>query len=165
MRDLFGRDVTDEEITRISREKELMYQDLVKEVGLQMADGAVGLLEFLKKNEIPISIVTASDKLNVDFFIDYLDLHQWFLPERIIYNDGTMKGKPDPEMFLKAMNIMGCEPHETLIFEDSENGITAAHRARPARLIIVDSANNDYSNWDFQVIRSFRDVDRGLFTG
>ena len=161
--DVFGQDVPENEIVRISTEKELMYQDLVREMKLTLAKGAVDLLEFLIAKQISVSIVTASDKLNVDFFIDYVNLLQWFPPDHIIFNDGSMKGKPDPEMLLKAMDIMGCKAKETIIFEDSENGITAAHRAQPARLIIVDSANHDYSKWDYPVIRSFSEADQIMF--
>jgi HAD superfamily hydrolase (TIGR01509 family) len=141
--ELFGKDVSDVEVERISREKELLYQEAAIESGLQLADGAVELIEFLIAHHIPISIVTASDKLNVDFFIDYLQLGQWFDEDKIIFNNGTMKGKPDPEMFLLAMSRMGCSPGETAIFEDSENGIKAADRARPGKLYIVNSAGND----------------------
>jgi HAD superfamily hydrolase (TIGR01509 family) len=163
VQDLFGHDVSEEEIARISREKELRYQEMVIEKNLQLADGAEELLIFLKQESIPVSIVTASDKLNVDFFIEYLNLTRWFDPDRIIFNDGTMKGKPDPEMFLLAMQRMDAKPEETVIFEDSETGITAAHRARPGKLFIVNSTESDYSHWKYPVISSFREVNRDLF--
>jgi beta-phosphoglucomutase-like phosphatase (HAD superfamily) len=135
----------------------------VIQTGLQLAEGAQDLIEFLLEHNIPISIVTASDKLNVDFFIEYLQLGQWFDMDKIIFNDGTMKGKPDPEMFLLAMSRMGCTADETAIFEDSENGIKAADRAKPGKLFIVNSAGNDYAHWKHEVIHSFHEVDRSLF--
>ena len=78
VRDLFGSKVSEDEIMRISAEKELMYQDLVRRVKLQLAEGVVDLLEFLIKRQIPISIVTASDKLNVDLLNIYVSY--WFHP-------------------------------------------------------------------------------------
>ena len=44
----------------------------------------------------------------------------------IVSNQDVEKGKPDPEMYLKAMNSFNLEPHECLILEDNENGIQAA---------------------------------------
>lgn len=161
--DLFGEDISEAEIEKISREKELLYQQMVQDTRLRLADGVLDLLIFLKDQGIAIAIVTASDKLNVDFFIRYLQLEKWFEASHIIFNDGSMKGKPDPDMFLIAMEKLGCLATETVIFEDSDNGIMAAHLAKPGRLIIVDSASNDYSKWQYQVIRSFHDLDRSIF--
>lgn len=164
IRDLLGREVPEEEIARISREKELLYQEMLRSCGLQLADGLVALMEYLKDSKVSMSIVTASDRLNVEFFTRYFNLLKWFDSSRIIFNDGTMSGKPDPDMFLLAMERMGCRPSETLIFEDSENGILAAHRAQPGKLIIVDSTGNDYTHWEYEVVRSFDEVDRSIFT-
>ena len=161
--DLFGKTVSEAEIERISREKELMYQQMVQDTRLRLADGVVDLFLFLKEQGIAIAIVTASDKLNVDFFIRYLQLKKWFEASRIIFNDGSMKGKPDPDMFLIAMEKLGYSAAETVIFEDSDNGIMAAHLAKPGKLIIVNSAANDYSKWQYQVIKSFHELDRAIF--
>ena len=51
------------------------------------------------------------------------------------------KGKPDPEMYLKAMSILGVQPYECLIIEDNENGIKAA-RASGGHLLVVDNVEN-----------------------
>lgn len=48
----------------------------------------------------------------------YLDL--------VISNEDVVNGKPDPEMYLKAMHSLACEPQECLILEDNEHGIQAA---------------------------------------
>ncbi|QNI71221.1 HAD family phosphatase [Cyanobium sp. NS01] len=44
----------------------------------------------------------------------------------IVSNQDVEKGKPDPEMYLKAMKSLNVEPHECLILEDNEHGIQAA---------------------------------------
>lgn len=44
----------------------------------------------------------------------------------VVSNQDVEKGKPDPEMYLKAMKSLNVEPHECLILEDNEHGIQAA---------------------------------------
>ena len=44
----------------------------------------------------------------------------------IVSNQDVEKGKPDPEMYLKAMQSLNVEPNECLILEDNEHGIQAA---------------------------------------
>ena len=48
----------------------------------------------------------------------YLDL--------MVSNEDVTRGKPDPEMYLKAMEVLGVKPHEALILEDNDHGIEAA---------------------------------------
>jgi beta-phosphoglucomutase len=54
----------------------------------------------------------------------------------MVSNEDVAKGKPDPEMYLKAMSHFGLQPHECLVVEDNENGIKAA-RASGAHLLVV----------------------------
>jgi len=54
--------------------------------------------------------------------IEYLDV--------IMTNDDVKNPKPHPEMYWKAMSMMGCLPEETLIIEDSPQGLAAAVRSR-----------------------------------
>ncbi len=62
----------------------------------------------------------------------YLDL--------MISNEDVSRGKPDPEIYLKAMVHFGLEPEECLVVEDNENGIRAA-RAAGAHLMVVRSVD------------------------
>ena len=68
-----------------------------------------------------------------------------------------------PRYFQNAMKALGLVEGEALIFEDSISGIIAAERAKPAKIIIVNSNNDDYNNWNYQQIQNFNDVDKNLF--
>jgi beta-phosphoglucomutase-like phosphatase (HAD superfamily) len=81
----------------------------------------------------------------------------------VIFNDGSIKSKPNPQIFQKAINILGLMGSETLIFEDSISGIIAAENAKAGKIIIVKSNDDDYSLWDYQKIKNFMEVDRNLF--
>lgn len=56
--------------------------------------------------------------------------------DEIISNEDVAKAKPDPEMYLSAMQRFGVEPHECLILEDNEHGIRAA-RASGGHVFVV----------------------------
>lgn len=58
---------------------------------------------------------------------------------------------------------MGLRECETLIFEDSISGIIAAENSKAAKIIIVNSNDDDYSRWDYQQITNFIEVDKNLF--
>jgi len=47
--------------------------------------------------------------------------------DHLISNQDVVKGKPDPEMYLKAMDVFDVKPEECLILEDNDHGIQAAN--------------------------------------
>jgi beta-phosphoglucomutase-like phosphatase (HAD superfamily) len=66
-------------------------------------------------NSIRNTIVTMMDKSGLAPYLDF-----------IISNQDVKQGKPDPEMYIKAIEKLGLMPEECLIVEDNENGIKAA---------------------------------------
>ena len=161
---LFKRELDDDEVYRLTEEKEVIYRSMCLEHGMQLAPGAEQLIRFLMSSGVALGIATASAKNNVDFFIQHFNLLSYFTPGHIIYNDGTMRGKPHPDLFNKAISALGTKPEETLIFEDSHAGIEAALRSGAAEVIIVNSANADYNGLPCRQITDFGEVDRSLFS-
>ena len=56
--------------------------------------------------------------------VNYLGIAKHF--DLIYAGVDVKKGKPSPEIYLKAMDALGVTLDETLIFEDSDTGIEAA---------------------------------------
>jgi len=61
--------------------------------------------------------------------------------DAIVSNEDVDKGKPDPEIYLKTLSILGVSGDETLVVEDNEHGI-AAGKAAGAHLMIVQDVND-----------------------
>jgi len=160
---LFPYQLSTEDIDRFSIEKESIYQELCLQTNMQLAPGAVPFLQFLKDLKIPFTIATASDAFNVDFYFKHLNLNPFFNRTTVIFNDLKIMSKPDPQIYLKAMDILGLKGYETLVFEDSVSGITSAENAGAAKIIIVDSNDDDYCRWNYQIIKNFMEVDKKLF--
>jgi len=78
-------------------------------------------------NSIRRSVLVMLSKIGI---IEYMDL--------ILSNEDVKNSKPHPEMYWKAMSMMGVLPEETLIVEDSPHGLLAASRSR-ANVLRVDS--------------------------
>lgn len=161
---LFRRDLPPGELQALIDQKEDIYRRLCLETEMSLAPGAVAFFDFLKERNIPFTIATASDKDNVDFYFEHLNISQWFDYGKVVYNNGIIKGKPNPDLYLHAMSVIGTKPAETIIFEDAVAGLQAAKNAGAGKIIVVDSNNDDYSEWmGYQIIRSFDEVDRALF--
>lgn len=81
-------------------------------------------------NSVRGTVVTMMRKAGLDAYLDIM-----------ISNEDVTKGKPDPEMYLKAMAQLALEPQECLIVEDNENGIRAA-KASGAHLLVVKEVSD-----------------------
>lgn len=157
---LFSRKMENDEVERRTEEKEVIYRNECLKHKMELAPGAISLLEHLKSEGIPMAIATAAGKSNVDFFIEKFNLLRYFDEKHIIYNDGTVRGKPHPDLFEKAAEALNVDKEKSIIFEDSSSGIQAALRAKAAAVVIVNSTNDSYREFDLTQIKHFDEFDR-----
>ena len=131
---------TEEELHRFIELKERAYLDICLEMGetFRLADGAREMLDYIADKEIPYCLATGSERKNVEFYMEHLELGKWFeLDRNLIYEDGSFMGKPEPDIYLLAAKRLGLIPSECLVFEDAPNGILAARRAGVGAIVAV----------------------------
>lgn len=68
-------------------------------------------------------------------FSERFALAKWFDKSKLAYDDGTMRAKPAPDMYIRAMERIGAEPSETMVIEDSPSGVKAAVAANAACIV------------------------------
>ena len=125
-----------EECERLSTEKEALYREYVKSnPNASLAPGVIEFFQYLKQNNIPFTIASASIKENIDFYVSQFHLDQWINPDTIVYDDGTYNSKYD--MYIEAMKRLHVSDH-VIVFEDSINGVLAAKKAN-AKVIAISS--------------------------
>ena len=81
-------------------------------------------------NSVKNTVVTMMEKAALS---QYLDL--------MISNEDVNKGKPDPEMYIKTISLLGLTPDECVVVEDNENGIRAA-KAAGAHVLAVSEVHD-----------------------
>jgi beta-phosphoglucomutase-like phosphatase (HAD superfamily) len=128
---LLGRNLSRDEINRLSEKKETYYRVLCVAQGenFHLSAGAAELLDWLVTHNIPRAIATSSPIENVNFFSEYLLLPRWFASDQILYDNGRRNGKPHPDIYQDAANALGLEPAKCVVVEDSLSGIQAARAA------------------------------------
>ena len=135
-----NKTISFEEARVLEEEKEVIYRNLcLKSDKFKLADGLEEFLNYAKEKHFLQNIVTASAFKNTKFFFDNLDLYRWFDLDQTAYNNGKIKSKPDPEIFIKAANNLGLNLSDCIVFEDSRNGIIAAKRGGAKLVIGVSS--------------------------
>ena len=137
----FLGELTDQEILTCSKRKEEKYRAVCLQNNdwFRLVDGVPEMFDRLRAEGVPFTIATSSQWDNVSFYFEHLGLDRWFTPETLVFDDGKMRGKPAPDIYLRAMALIGCRPDECAVFEDSLSGIQAGRAAGAGWIIAVDS--------------------------
>lgn len=117
---------TDEEMERLSLEKEKRYQEEFIP-NLALLPGLAEFLERAYQQGIPMAIGSAAIPFNIDFVLDNLNIRHYF--KAIVSADDVVFSKPNPETFLKAAALLNVGPTDCLVFEDVPKGAEAAQNA------------------------------------
>jgi HAD superfamily hydrolase (TIGR01509 family) len=88
------------------------------------------LINFIQKAKlsgVKTAIASTAQRGNLMNVLKHLQLEHLF--DIIIAGDAVKEGKPNPEIYLTSMSMLGVEPSETLVFEDTEVGLQAAEKS------------------------------------
>ena len=112
-------------------------------------------LSHLKADGYRLALASNSIRRTIELMIEKAGLTEYM--ELMLSNQDVVKAKPDPEIYLTAIQRLGLKPEECLICEDNQNGIQAA-LASGAHLFKVDTVNDvTYSN----IKRRIEEIEKG----
>ena len=147
--DDFGRTIKGQTLNHIishfdgvSKSKDEIIRELYeyeRNMSYDYIPGADAFMKDLHARGIPMAIVTSSNDAKM---VNVRKAHPelWELTDAILTSEHFSKSKPDPECFIKGMEILGGRPEETYVFEDSIHGINAG-RAAGAKVIGLATTN------------------------
>ncbi|MGY5353796.1 hexitol phosphatase HxpB [Wenyingzhuangia sp. IMCC45467] len=102
----------------------------------QAIDGLLDLLHFLKKENYKIGLATSSSWKIIEAVLHKLGVKQYF--DEICSADDEKYGKPNPAVYLKAMQKLKSKPMECFILEDSVTGMIAAKASMAFTIVLND---------------------------
>lgn len=116
-----------------------MINEFERDMVFEFIPGAWEFLAALKQAGIRSAIVTSSnDQKMSQVYKAHPQLHT--MVDAVLTSENFSRSKPDPECFLKGMEILGAKPEDTFVFEDSIHGINAG-RAAGAHVVGLATTN------------------------
>ncbi|WP_227936969.1 beta-phosphoglucomutase [Alkalihalobacillus deserti] len=113
---------TEEEIAEICEQKNKHYQEMISQ--LTAEDAQPGIRHFIKQlAERQIPMVVASASQNASLVLTRLELIDFF--QGVVDVTKLKRGKPDPEIFLRAAEHIDVYPSACVAIEDGEAGLAA----------------------------------------
>lgn len=121
--ELAGVTVDDETKQELATKKNAWYVELISEMTpAEILPGAKEFIEKIRGMGIKTAIGSASK--NTPAILKYIDVEHLF--DAVIDGNKVSAPKPDPEVFLKGAEALGCSPSECVVFEDAKVGVEAA---------------------------------------
>lgn len=100
----------------------------------ELLPGVLPVLEFLKQNNQPIALGSASK--NARPILEKTGILHYF--DAVVDGNDVTNAKPDPEVFLIAAQLLQIPAHDAIVFEDSVAGVQAANIAKMTSIGIGD---------------------------
>lgn len=163
--EMFGKKLSKQEIKKLATEKEEIYRKIYRP-HLKPVDGLISFLDELHDNNTPMAIATSAPIENVDFVLKGLGIEKYI--EKVITDSMVSKGKPNPEIYLKAAEMLGTKPGNCVVFEDSLSGTKAAWQAGAKVIALTTTLPASKHKYAHRIMNDFKmasiDFIQSLFT-
>lgn len=104
--------------------------------GVPLKAGAADIIRHFHGLDMPLGLATSSGRESASHHLHTADLHHYF--RAVVTRNDVSRGKPHPDLYLKAAELIGIAPERCLALEDSHNGVRAAHAAGCQPIMVPD---------------------------
>ncbi|MPZ36705.1 MAG: HAD-IA family hydrolase [Rhizobiales bacterium] len=156
----FGADFP---IARLFQDCELQMRQRL-EAGVPVKAGAVELIGELAARGLPMAVATSTFRRIAEHHLRRAKLFDYFTT--VCTREDVTRGKPHPDIFLKAAAALGIRAERCLVLEDSHHGIRAAHAAGTMPIMVPDMlpATDELRGMCVAVVSDLHDV-RSILKG
>jgi HAD superfamily hydrolase (TIGR01509 family) len=103
---------------------------------MRLQPGVSELLAELERAKVPHAVATSSSREKALHHLERAGIAQCF--DAIVTRDDVERGKPSPDLYLRASDLLQTAPADCLALEDSYNGVRAAHAAGMPVIMVPD---------------------------
>lgn len=129
---------------RLARElhakKNALYAELVRDRGIPLRPGVAELMHECRASGVCMAIATTTSRVNLEALLSRHLGARWSEHfGAIVCGEDVQRKKPDPEVFVKALQTLGIDAPHAVAIEDSPGGVAAA-RAADVAVVATRSA-------------------------
>src|SRR3989344_6767927 len=137
----------DEDIEVLYGLRNEVYPDLLKNA-LVPKDGLLSLLGMLKARKLPMAVASSSQQSHIELVLKGLGISEYF--SAMVSGHKIGRGKPHPDVFLKAAAMLKAPPMDCVVVEDTQVGVEAGKSAGMKVIAVPNrfTARHDFSKAD-----------------
>jgi len=156
------RTIEGDELLQLENEKESLFREIY-EPHIEPIAGIIEFMSDLQHNDVRLGVATSAPYANLELILSKVHIREKL--GSILASENVKKHKPDPEVYLTSAINLGVSPDQSVVFEDSFSGVSAALNAGMRVVGVLSSHTkeelppcnfyiNDYSEISFETIRS-----------
>ena len=116
-------------------------------------------LKYLKEKGVKVGLATSTVRERATGYLKAHHIDRYF--DELVFGDTVAHGKPAPDIYLKACEMLDVRPEEAIAVEDSVNGIVSAGRAGMYPVMVIDLIEpNDTTKQYAKKVYEFGRIDR-----
>jgi HAD superfamily hydrolase (TIGR01509 family) len=131
-------DADDTTVTRLGDRKNQKFQQTLHDDGVTVFDGSRRYLEAVAEAGLRRAVVSSSANTRAVLELTGLDVYVEQRVDGVTLRDEHLAGKPAPDSFLRAAELLGVEPAEAAVFEDALSGVAAGKAGKFGLVVGVD---------------------------
>jgi HAD superfamily hydrolase (TIGR01509 family) len=161
LKNKFNLSLSVEELVKTDR---LTYMNYLKsQKDIAPINGIKKLIKDLYKNNVKLAVASSSPLDVIDVVVEAFQFNNYF--DQLVTGDNVENSKPSPDIFLYAAKLLNIDPSESVVIEDSYNGVCAAKAAGMKCIGYrnLNSGNQDLSGADM-IINSYSEINYELIT-
>ncbi len=145
-----GPALSTEDKLRLAEKKNVLYREFLRQMSPADLSGEVRrTLDALKGMGLKLAI--GSSSRNTPFILERIGLGGYF--DAVSDGNSITRSKPDPEVFLKAAEMLGIAPERCLVVEDAVSGAQAGHAGGMLVACVGDAAEHGAGDYNMKSIR------------
>ena len=153
-----GPALSPEQKEDLAREKNDLYRESLREMSTaDLPEEVKETLDALRSKGLKLAIGSSSK--NTPFILGQIGLGNYF--DAVSDGHNITRAKPDPEVFVKAAEMLGIPADRCLVVEDAVSGAEAGHRGGMMVACVGDAAKNGAGDWNMESIRELTEIVKG----
>ena len=150
-----GPALSQAEKEKLAQRKNDIYRESLKE--MSPADLSAEVKETLEGlRALGLKLAIGSSSKNTPFILGQIGLKDFF--DAVSDGNNITRSKPDPEVFVKAAQMLGIAPEACLVVEDAVSGAQAGHAGGMKVACLGDAATNRAGDWNMNSIRELLEI-------
>lgn len=136
----------------------IMQEALVAEYATGPIVAMPGAVDLVRKlhGVAPMVVASGSPAVGIERAMTRLGIRQCF--EQVVSSESVARGKPHPDVFLKAASVIGASPSHCLVIEDSTHGVRAAVAAGMKVFCVPSDPADDFGGLATRMFKSLAEI-------
>ena len=132
---------TDFDYDAIQKARTVISEEIIAQSDDLLLPGVTEALDALKANGYPMAVASSTGREKTVAHLDHAGLLHYF--DAVVGGDMVQRGKPNPDIFLKAAELLGVQPEDCIVVGDTPADVKAAVAANMPPVLIPDCVTPD----------------------